>query len=146
MSNKMWGGRFAAGPDAILEEINASIDFDRHLFAQDIAGSKAHASMLAAQGIITAADADKIAQGLDTILAEIESGAFELPAFDSADIGAALRVIERYSDFPLGLADASLVVLSERYRTLSLLTLDERHFRTLRGHRGLPFELIPEPR
>ncbi|MBX3550659.1 MAG: argininosuccinate lyase [Xanthobacteraceae bacterium] len=76
MSNKMWGGRFAAGPDAILEEINASIDFDRHLFAQDIAGSKAHASMLAAQGIITAADADKIAQGLDTILAEIESGKF----------------------------------------------------------------------
>ncbi|MCW5677862.1 MAG: argininosuccinate lyase [Xanthobacteraceae bacterium] len=76
MSNKMWGGRFAAGPDAILEEINASIDFDRHLFAQDIAGSKAHASMLAAQGIITAADADKIAQGLDAILAEIESGEF----------------------------------------------------------------------
>ncbi len=77
MSNRMWGGRFAAGPDAILEEINASIDFDRHLFAQDIAGSKAHASMLAAQGIITAADADKIAQGLDTILAEIESGKFK---------------------------------------------------------------------
>ncbi len=77
MSNKMWGGRFAAGPDAILEEINASIDFDRHLFAQDIAGSKAHASMLAAQGIIAAADADKIAQGLDTILAEIESGKFK---------------------------------------------------------------------
>jgi len=76
MSNRMWGGRFAAGPDAILEEINASIDFDRHLFAQDIAGSKAHASMLAAQGIITAADADKIAQGLDTILSEIESGKF----------------------------------------------------------------------
>ncbi len=77
MSNKMWGGRFAAGPDAILEEINASIDFDRHLFAQDIAGSKAHASMLAAQGIITAADADKIAQGLETILSEIESGKFK---------------------------------------------------------------------
>ncbi len=73
----MWGGRFSAGPDAILEEINASIDFDRHLFAQDIAGSKAHASMLAAQGIITAADADKIAQGLDQILAEIESGKFK---------------------------------------------------------------------
>jgi argininosuccinate lyase len=76
MNNKMWGGRFAAGPDAILEEINASIDFDRHLFAQDIAGSKAHASMLAAQGIITATDADKIAQGLDTILREILDGKF----------------------------------------------------------------------
>jgi argininosuccinate lyase len=77
MSNRMWGGRFSAGPDAILEEINASIDFDRHLFAQDIAGSKAHASMLAAQGIIAAADADKIAQGLDQILKEIESGQFK---------------------------------------------------------------------
>jgi argininosuccinate lyase len=77
MNNRMWGGRFSAGPDAILEEINASIDFDRHLFAQDIAGSKAHASMLAAQGIITAADADKIAQGLDQILKEIEDGKFK---------------------------------------------------------------------
>lgn len=78
------------------------------------------------------------------LLAEIEGGAFELPAFDAADIGAALRVIERYADFPLGLADASVVVLSERYRTLSLLSLDERHFRTLRGHRGRTFELIPQ--
>ena len=80
------------------------------------------------------------------LLAEIEGGAFELPAFDSADIGAALRVIERYSDLRIGLADASLVVLSERYKTLSLLSLDERPFRTLRGHRGLPFELIPQTR
>ncbi len=80
------------------------------------------------------------------LLAEVEGGAFELPAFEAADIGAALRVIERYSDLPLGLADASLVVLSERYRTLTLLSLDERHFRLLRGHRGRPFELIPETR
>ncbi|MEO6609684.1 MAG: argininosuccinate lyase, partial [Aestuariivirga sp.] len=50
MTNKMWGGRFAQGPDAIMAEINASIDFDRRLFAQDIAGSKAHAAMLAKQG------------------------------------------------------------------------------------------------
>ncbi len=49
MSNRMWGGRFAEGPDAIMEEINASIDFDRKLYRQDIAGSKAHVSMLAAQ-------------------------------------------------------------------------------------------------
>jgi argininosuccinate lyase len=73
MSNKMWGGRFSAGPDAIMEEINASIDFDRHLFRQDIAASKAHAAMLAKQGIITADDAAKIAHGLDTILSEIEA-------------------------------------------------------------------------
>ncbi len=80
MSNKMWGGRFAAGPDAVMEEINASIDFDRHLFRQDIAASKAHAAMLAKQGIITADDAAKIAHGLDTILSEIEAGKFELQA------------------------------------------------------------------
>src|SRR5215213_277789 len=77
MSNKMWGGRFSQSPDAIMEEINVSIDVDRHLFAQDIAASKAHAAMLAAQGIITAQDAKKIAHGLDTILSEIEAGTFE---------------------------------------------------------------------
>lgn len=76
MSNKMWGGRFETGPDAIMEEINASIGFDQRLYAQDIAGSKAHASMLAAQGIIDKADAEKIAAGLDTILSEIEAGDF----------------------------------------------------------------------
>src|SRR5678809_22871 len=76
MSNKMWGGRFTSGPDAIMEEINASIDVDRHLYRQDIAASKAHAEMLAKQGIITADDANKIAHGLDTILSEIEAGKF----------------------------------------------------------------------
>jgi argininosuccinate lyase len=76
MSNKMWGGRFATGPDAIMEEINASIDFDRHLYRQDIAASKAHADMLAKQGIIGADDAKSIAHGLDTILSEIEGGKF----------------------------------------------------------------------
>jgi argininosuccinate lyase len=77
MSNKMWGGRFSTSPDAVMEDINASIDFDRHLFRQDIAASQAHAAMLAKQGIITADDARKIAHGLDTILSEIESGTFE---------------------------------------------------------------------
>ncbi len=76
MSNKMWGGRFASGPDAIMEEINASIDVDRHLYRQDIAASKAHADMLAKQGIIAAEDAKKIVHGLDTILSEIEAGKF----------------------------------------------------------------------
>ena len=74
MSNKMWGGRFTDRPDAIMEEINVSIDVDRHLYAQDIAASKAHAAMLAAQGIITANDAKNIAKGLDTILSEIGKG------------------------------------------------------------------------
>jgi argininosuccinate lyase len=76
MSNKMWGGRFTSGPGTIMEEINTSIDFDRHLYRQDIAASKAHADMLAKQGIITADDAQKIAHGLDTILSEIEAGKF----------------------------------------------------------------------
>ena len=65
MTNKMWGGRFRSGPDAIMEEINASIGFDQRLFAQDIAGSKAHAAMLAAQGIISKTDAAEIRKGLD---------------------------------------------------------------------------------
>src|ERR1700722_3214388 len=77
MSNKMWGGRFTERPDAIMEEINVSIDVDRHLFAQDIAASKAHAAMLSAQGIITANDAKNIAKGLDTILSEIGKGSFD---------------------------------------------------------------------
>jgi argininosuccinate lyase len=77
MSNKMWGGRFSDRPDAIMEEINVSIDVDRHLYAQDIAASKAHAAMLAAQGIITASDAKNIAKGLDAILAEIGKGSFD---------------------------------------------------------------------
>jgi argininosuccinate lyase len=77
MANRMWGGRFGEKPDEILEAINASIDFDRALYAQDIAASRAHVSMLAKQGIIGAEDADKIARGLDTILSEIESGKFK---------------------------------------------------------------------
>jgi argininosuccinate lyase len=76
MSNKMWGGRFEVGPSEIMEEINASIDFDRKLASQDIAGSKAHVAMLAEAGIVTRADADAIAKGLDEVRAEIEAGTF----------------------------------------------------------------------
>ena len=63
-SNEMWGGRFASGPDAIMEEINASIDFDKRLYREDIRGSKAHAEMLGRQGIVSAEDAQKIVEGL----------------------------------------------------------------------------------
>ncbi|MEC3860888.1 argininosuccinate lyase [Mesobacterium sp. TK19101] len=76
-SNQMWGGRFAAGPDAIMEAINASIGFDKRMATQDIAGSRAHAAMLAAQGIITPSDADAIREGLLTVLSEIEAGTFQ---------------------------------------------------------------------
>ena len=75
-SNQMWGGRFASGPAAIMEAINASIGFDRKLYAQDIAGSLAHSEMLAQKGIISAEDQKKIAHGLGTILSEIEAGTF----------------------------------------------------------------------
>src|SRR3981189_1556074 len=77
MSNKMWGGRCGDAPDAIMEEINVSIDVDRHFYAQDIAASKAHAAMLATQGIITANEAKNIGKGLDTILSEIGKGSFQ---------------------------------------------------------------------
>src|SRR5437899_5265619 len=77
MSNKMWGGRFGGKPDAIMAEINTSIDVDRKLFRQDIAASRAHAEMLKEQGIIGAQDAQRIVHGLDTILSEIETGKFE---------------------------------------------------------------------
>jgi argininosuccinate lyase len=76
MSNTMWGGRFATGPAEIMEEINASIDFDRKLAAQDIAGSLAHVAMLAAQGVVAQADADAIAAGLNQVKGEIEAGTF----------------------------------------------------------------------
>ncbi len=79
-ANMLWGGRFAAGPSAIMAEINASIGFDRRLYAQDIAASKAHAAMLAAAGIIARKDAQAIARGLDKVLAEIEAGGFRFSA------------------------------------------------------------------
>jgi len=75
-ANAMWGGRFAAGPDAIMQAINASIGFDRRLYAQDIRGSRAHAAMLAAQGILTHKDGEAIGEGLLTVLSEIEAGKF----------------------------------------------------------------------
>src|SRR5689334_22494767 len=91
----MWGGRFASGPAAIMEQINTSIDFDWHLYRQDIAASKAHAEMLAKQGIIAADDARKIVHGLDTILSEIGSGKFK---FDRALEDIHMNVESRLSN------------------------------------------------
>ena len=75
-ANTMWGGRFSAPPAEIMEDINASIGFDKALAPQDIRGSKAHAAMLAETGIIAKSDAREIAKGLDQVLAEIEAGTF----------------------------------------------------------------------
>jgi len=75
-ASSIWGGRFAAGPAAVMQRINASIDFDKRLATQDIRGSKAHCAMLARQKIIPEADARAILDGLARIEAEIEAGTF----------------------------------------------------------------------
>jgi predicted nucleic acid-binding protein len=74
---------------------------------------------------------------------EVARGAYQLEPFSSEDIGHAKRILERYADLRIGLADASVVVLANRHRTLDLLCTDERHFRALRGIGGKPFRLLP---
>ncbi|MFT6559474.1 lyase family protein, partial [Sneathiella sp.] len=94
-ANELWGGRFAKGPAEIMERINASIDFDRRLYAQDIAGSMAHSSMLLEQGIINKADCEKIQDGLQTILREIEAGNFKTdPALEDIHMHIEARLRE----------------------------------------------------
>jgi len=78
-----------------------------------------------------------------TLLGELSSGAYELASFGVDDLIRARAVVERYRDLPLGLADASLVVLADRYETDTILTLDERHFRVVRSLSGKPFRLLP---
>ncbi len=79
-ANAMWGGRFSAAPDAVMESINASIDVDRRLYAEDIRASQAHARMLAKQGILSDADGAAIVAGLDRIAEEIAAGNFTFSA------------------------------------------------------------------
>jgi argininosuccinate lyase len=98
-ANSMWGGRFATGPDAIMTAINASISFDQRLYAQDIAGSRAHAAMLAAQGIISAEDATSIREGLLTILSEIEEGRFHFSeALEDIHLNIEAKLTERIGE------------------------------------------------
>jgi argininosuccinate lyase len=94
-SNQMWGGRFDAQPSDIMTQINASIDIDKRLYAQDIAGSKAHASMLMKQNIIPSEDGTKIQDGLDQIKQEIESGDFK---FSSALEDIHMNIESRLKD------------------------------------------------
>jgi hypothetical protein len=77
------------------------------------------------------------------LLAEVGRSVYRLEAFDGTDIEAAERIIGRYRELQIGLADASLVVLANRHGTRDVLTLDERHFRALRGPGGRPFRLLP---
>ncbi len=98
-ANAQWGGRFAVGPDEAMTRINASIDVDRRLWRQDIAGSKAHAAMLEAQGIIPAGDAGAISAGLDAIAAEIEAGTFPFStALEDIHMNVEARLAERIGE------------------------------------------------
>ncbi len=98
-ANAMWGGRFAAGPDAIMEAINASIGFDQRLAGQDITGSQAHAAMLAACGIIAQSDADAIADGLDRVRADIDAGRVTWsPALEDIHMNIEARLAELIGD------------------------------------------------
>ena len=76
-------------------------------------------------------------------LADIASGAYELPVLSAADLIACAGVIDKYADQRVGVTDASLVVLAERYQTRRICTLDHRHFGVMRGTDGIPFELLP---
>jgi argininosuccinate lyase len=94
-----WGGRFGAGPDAVMQAINVSIGFDAKLWAEDIAGSRAHAAMLAAQGIISADDAAAINSGLSAIAGEIEAGTFSFAdALEDIHTNIEVRLTERIGD------------------------------------------------
>jgi argininosuccinate lyase len=98
-ANQMWGGRFASGPDAIMTAINASIGFDQRLYAQDIAGSQAHAAMLAATGILSDSDAKAIGEGLLTVLSEIEAGKFPFQvALEDIHLNIEARLTELIGD------------------------------------------------
>ncbi len=98
-ANQQWGGRFAAGPAAVMQEINASIGFDKRLWRQDIQGSLAHAAMLASAGIIAATDERDIRRGLEAIAAEIESGAFPFTeALEDIHMNIEARLTERIGE------------------------------------------------
>ncbi len=131
-ANLLWGGRFAGGPAAIMEKINASIGFDKRLYAQDIAGSRAHCNMLVARGILTSADGEAICRGLETILREIEAGEFTFdPALEDIHMHVEARLAaligdaagrlhtarsrndQVATDFRLWLRDASDRILAE---------------------------------
>ena len=77
------------------------------------------------------------------VLRQLSGGAFELPEVTAVDLSKVVRVVERYRDQDIGVADASLVVLAARYRTRRIVTLDRRHFTVLRPARGHAFELLP---
>ncbi len=101
MSTKMWGGRFGEGTGALMEAYSESVSYDRRMYRQDIAGSKAHARMLGRRGILSAEEAERIIAGLDQVLDEIEAGAFPWRAeFEDVHMNVEQRLTELIG--PLG--------------------------------------------
>lgn len=99
MSDKPWGGRFSTPTDQFVEEFNASIDVDRRMYAEDIAGSKAHARMLEKQGILSADELAAILKGLDEIHDEIERGEFAfLTELEDVHMNIERRLTERIGE------------------------------------------------
>lgn len=97
--NSMWGGRFSEGPGAIMKAINASIDIDRHLYREDIAGSKAHAAMLGTAGVLSAEDVSAIHSGLDQVAREIEAGDMVFdPALEDIHMHVEARLTDLIGD------------------------------------------------
>jgi uncharacterized protein len=83
------------------------------------------------------------ADAAHALLEQVAGGAYRLESMSASDVAAALEIMERYRDLDVGLADASLVVLADRYNTQDVLTLDERHFRALRGRNDRAFRILP---
>jgi len=77
------------------------------------------------------------------LLVEVGNGAYQLEPFTSADVKRAVEILDKFHDLDVGIADASVVVLAERYGVRDVLTLDERHFRALRDNKGRPFRILP---
>jgi len=131
----MWGGRFGESPDAVMEEINASIGFDRASLPADIAASKAHAAMLAQQGIISNHDAASIAQGLDTILSEIETGAFSFNrALEDIHMNVESRLAEVIGRRPEGCTPRARA--TTRWRPISAYGSGTRSMGSMRRSRA----------
>lgn len=126
----------------------AAIDGSQHLHAEAAAAIRgSDAPLLLSPFVLAELDyllATKVSpQAAVALLDQVAEGAYRLEAMAAEDVARASEIVVQYRDLQLGLADASLVVLAERHRTLDVLTLDERHFRAISGPGGRPFRILP---
>jgi len=128
----------------LLSAIDAS---QRHHRAAAAALRQAEAPRLLSLLIVAELDyllATRVSRPAEqALLGQVADGVYQIESFDAGDIARANEVLDQYADLDLGLADASLIVLSERHNVLDVLTLDERHFRAVRGAGGKPFRVLP---